>query len=343
MSGWRCGRYDAITDVPGVRVGHWTDRRAATGCTVLLCERATAAAAIVGGGAPGTRETDVLGADQLVRTCQAVVLAGGSAYGLAAADGVMRYLEERDVGFTTLHRRVPIVPAAVLYDLGLGQPRAAPGPDQGYLAASRAKGGRVAQGCVGAGTGATVAKLLGPERMLKGGVGTASVVGPRGFVVGAIAATNAIGTIVDAAAGSTIAGPRGDAPGSFVPLPEAAFLRTERMDALTGNTTLVCVAVNAALAHHEVRRVAHQARDGLARAILPAHTSGDGDIVFVAAMGDVPVQPHDVLTLGLLATVAVERAILASVLTATTLHGVPSARDWLGGAQSAPSDAATTA
>ncbi len=327
---WQPGKRDAITDVAGIRVGHWTDRRGATGCTVVLCEDSTAAAVDIRGGAPGSRETDVLGPANAVRKCHAVVLAGGSAFGLAAADGVMRWCAEHEIGFPTTVRKVPIVSSAVLFDLGIGRADASPDADAGYRAVSRATGGTVAQGSVGAGTGATVAKMLGPERCIKGGIGTASLVGPRGIIVGAIVATNAAGHVFQPDTGSLVAGPRADG-GGFVGLLEAMSLRTAQMDAmLLQNTTLAVVATNAAIDHHQLQRVAIQAHDGLARAIMPVHTFADGDIAFAISMGHLEVGDDDALTVGLLAVRAVERAILNSVRLATGSHGVPSASEWLG-------------
>jgi L-aminopeptidase/D-esterase-like protein len=326
--GWQTGPHDAITDVPGIRVGHWTDRRAATGCTVIRCDNATFVAADTRGGAPGTREIDVLGGANIVRRAHAIVLSGGSAFGLASAQGVMRYLSEQGIGFNTSTVPVPIVSAAVIYDLGIGKAEAFPGPEAGYAAARRAKSGRVEQGNIGAGTGATVAKLLGMEHAVKGGLGTASVAGPRGFVVGAIAATNAVGAIVDPDTGRTVAGPRAEGRG-FVPLPQVLHRRTAQMDALLENTVLVCVATNAALEHHQLQRLAIQAHSGLARAVFPAHTFGDGDVTFAIATGEVRANPDDPTILGMMVVRAVERAILNSVLHSTALAGVPSASDCL--------------
>lgn len=328
MTAFLRGPRNAITDVPGIRVGHYTDRRNATGCTVILCPEATAAAVDARGGAPGTRETDVLALPNMVRRCHAVVFTGGSAFGLGAADGVMRWCAEHDIGFPTSARKVPIVTAAVLYDLGIGNPSAHPGAHEGYLAAVRARRGAVAEGSVGAGTGATIAKLLGPGHALKGGLGTASLVGPRGMVVGALAVTNAIGSVFDPATGECIAGPRGE-PGEFLPIPEALDRRTAQMDALLQNTTLICVATNAALEPHHLQRLAIHAHDGFARAVVPAHTSGDGDIAFAISMGTLTVQPHELLSLGTLAAYAVENAVLRSVTCATGLKGIPSAAEWL--------------
>jgi L-aminopeptidase/D-esterase-like protein len=334
VSAWQSGPRNAITDVPGIRVGHYTDRRGVTGCTVILCEDSTAAAVDARGGAPGTRETDVLGLTNLVRTCHAVVLTGGSAFGLAAADGVMRWLAERDKGFPTAQRRVPIVSAAVLYDLGLGDPFAAPAAKDGYLAANRAKGGVVAEGSVGAGTGATAAKLLGPDFCLKGGFGTASLAGPKGIVVGAAVATNPVGSLSDPATGRLVAGPRG-AKGRFLSLPAAFARRAEAMELAPGeHTTLICVATNAALEPHQLQRICTHAHDGFARVVSPAHTLADGDIAFSISMGSVETQPRDALLVGVLAARAVEVALLRSVALATGMKGVPSAEEWKQAAQS---------
>lgn len=342
MTAWLHGPRNAITDVPGIRVGHYTDRRAATGCTVILCPRAHAAAVDVRGGAPGTRETEVLGLANLVRTCHAVVFAGGSAFGLAAAEGAMRWCAEHDIGVPTTRRRIPIVTAAVIYDLALGDASAFPGAHEGYLAAIRARRGAVPEGSVGAGTGATVAKLLGPDRALKGGLGTASLLGPRGYVVGALAVTNAVGAVFDPGTGECVAGPRGDAPGEFVSLPEALEQRTAAMEALLQadsaapggadpleNTTLLCVAVNARLEPHQLQRLAIHAHDGFARCVVPAHTRGDGDIAYALAMGPLEAPEDDLLLLGAMTAAAVETAVLRSVQLARGTRAVPAAREWL--------------
>jgi len=331
MAGWQPGPRNAITDVPGIRVGQFTDKRNITGCTVILCETSTAAAVDTRGGAPGTRETDVLELANLVRRCHAVLFTGGSAFGLAAADGVMRYLGENRVGFETVHRPVPIVSAAVLYDLGQGNPNAHPSADDGYRAASRAKGGAVLEGSVGAGTGATVAKMLGPDFALKGGLGTASLVGPSGIIVGAIVATNAVGSVVDPDTGRIVAGPRG-AKGRFVSLPETLAKRTAALEMAPGeHTTLICVATNAILEPHQLQRICTHAHDGFARAVVPAHTTGDGDIAFAVSMGSLEIQPHHALTVGVLAARAVEVALLRSVMLAAGTKTTPSAREWRDG------------
>lgn len=328
MAGWQPGSRNAITDVPGVRVGHYTDRTGVTGCTVILCESSTGAAVDTRGGAPGTRETDVLGLANLVRKCHAIVFTGGSAFGLGAADGVMRWLAERGEGFETHHGNVPIVSAAVLYDLGLGDPKAFPSAEDGYRAAARARGGTVREGSVGAGTGATAAKLLGSEAAIKGGLGTASLLGPNGIVVGALVAANPVGSLGDPETGKVVAGPRG-AKGRFVPLPVALEKRTEAMGLAPGeHTTLIAVATNAKLEPHQLQRICTHAHDGFARVVSPAHTSADGDIAFAVSMGGLEVQPHQVLTVGVLAARAVEVALLRSITLAAGVAGVPSASEW---------------
>ena len=321
------GRRDAITDVRGVRVGHWTSRRQATGCTVILCEESTLGAVDVRGGAPATHETDVLSGENAIRRCHSVVLTGGSAFGLAATAGVVRWLAERGVGVETNAGPVPIVVGAAIYDLPTGR-NAFPGADEGERAASRATGGAVAQGSVGAGTGATVAKLLGVEQELKGGLGTASLVGPRGLVVGALAVTNSVGAIVDPATGQLVAGPRGEGPGEMRTPEQAVVERVGGTDSFRTNTTLVCIATNADIEHVGVQRLAVHGHDGLARSIIPAHTLGDGDTVFALTMGEVATEPHDLATLGLMAMLTVERAVVRSVELAEGLAGVTSAREW---------------
>jgi L-aminopeptidase/D-esterase-like protein len=253
-----------ITSVPGIKVGHWTDPVGLTGCTVVLCPPGTIGSGEVRGGAPGPRETDLLRPGMLVHEVNAVLVTGGSAFGLAAADGVMRWLEERGVGFDTQVAKVPIVPAAVLFDLSVGDPLARPGPEAGY-ASCEAASEEVPEGKVGAGTGATVA-----GRTAEGGVGTAAV-SKDGLTVGALAAVNAYGEIVDDE-GTAIAG----APSGHEPEQPTLGLT---------NTTIVVVATNARLIRERAHLLAIAAHDGLARAVRPAHTMWDGDTVFTLATG----------------------------------------------------------
>ena len=333
---------DAITDVPGIRVGHWTYRRGATGCTVVLSTAGAVGGVDVRGAAPGTRETDLLRPGNLVDQVHGILLSGGSAFGLAAADGVMRYLAEHGHGLAFGGNVIPIVPGAILFDLGIGTKRA-PDSDAGYRAASRATHGRVEEGSVGAGTGATVAKLAGGDRALKGGLGTASERLDVGVVVGAVAAVNAVGAIRDPRTGEVIAAPRAD-DGGFVDID--AHLRTGRAwpelaedqdDDTEGpepgpetptNTTLAVVATNAKLSREQANRLATVCHDGFARTIWPAHCRGDGDAIFTLATGEVEVDPYAYSALEAMATRAVERAVLRGVRRATGLAGVPSASEW---------------
>jgi L-aminopeptidase/D-esterase-like protein len=296
----------ALTDVPGVLVGHATDLRGMTGCTVVLCPRGTVGGVEVRGGAPGTRETDALRPGTLAGEVHAVLLTGGSAFGLAAADGVSRWLEARGVGFDTGFARVPIVPAAVLFDLGIGDPAARPGPDDGAAACEAAAAGAVAEGTVGAGTGATVAKMPDPAFAVKGGIGTAAI--HRGpLVVGAIVAVNAVGEILGED-GRPIAANR--APAGTEP---TLWRGT--------NTTLVVVATNARLTTLGCARLAAAAHDGIARAIAPAHTLWDGDTAFALATGEVEASPTEAEGP---AAEAVTIAIRRAVRLAEGIGGVPS-------------------
>ncbi|MSP22485.1 MAG: peptidase S58 family protein [Dehalococcoidia bacterium] len=343
------GLLDAITDVPGIRVGHWTDRRAVTGCTVVRCDGGAVGGVDVRGAAPGTRETDLLRPDNTVEEVHAIVLSGGSAFGLDAATGVVRYLAERGIGLEFGAHRIPIVPAAILMDLGIGKPTH-PDADAGYRAAARASRGAIAQGSVGAGTGATVAKQAGPNRRLKGGLGTASEVLGTGVIVGAIAAVNAIGTIRDPATGEVVAGPRGNRRGTFIDIDEV--LRTGKSwrdlhpeESAPGadvsqqkrppddpdrgqNTTIAVIATNARLTKALTNRLATVAHDAFARTTWPAHTRGDGDAIFALATGDIEVDPAGYNALEAMATRALERAILNGVRLAEGLGGTISAAEW---------------
>jgi L-aminopeptidase/D-esterase-like protein len=262
----------SITDVEGITVGHWTDEVALTGCTVVLPPRGTVASCEVRGGAPGTRGTDMLQPGTLIEEAHAIVLTGGSAFGLATAGGVERYLEERGIGSEIGPVLVPSVAAAVIFDLGMGDPTRRPGSDEGY-AACVAASTEVPEGRVGAGTGATVAKLWGPTRGVPGGLGTWAV-RDGDLLVGALLVVNAVGEIVDDD-GSVLAGPRLE-PGER---------REDLVEQLRprGNTTIGVVATNATLSKSDVRRLASVANDALAVAIRPAHTIFDGDTVFTLA------------------------------------------------------------
>lgn len=293
-----------IRDVPGIRVGHATDEVGRTGCTVVLADGGAVAGADVRGSAPGTRETDLLRPTALVQRIDAICLAGGSAFGLAAADGVMRYLSERGIGFDTGIRPVPIVPAAILFDLGVGSPEAHPGPDDGYAACLAAeRGDGPLEGRVGAGTGATVGKLGGMEHAVAGGVGSTAVRLPDGSILAALVVNNAIGSIM-AADGSVLAGAGWQADGMVDPTA-----------ARVGNTVLAVVATDATLDRAQCRTLAETAHDGLARAIRPAHTLLDGDVAFGLATcrGPAPGSLADLVRLGAAAADVVVSAVERSV------------------------------
>jgi L-aminopeptidase/D-esterase-like protein len=299
----------SITDVRGMRVGHATNLEAATGCTVVLPPPGATGSGEVRGGAPGTRETDLLRPGMLVEEVDAVLLTGGSAFGLAAAHGVVRWLEERRLGFDAGMVRVPIVPAAVLFDLAIGDPGVRPGPDDGYAACEAAADGAIGEGTVGAGTGATVAKLNGPQGAVKGGIGTASE-RDGDVVVGALFAVNALGEILGEDGQPIAASRTPPAEGGPASWPPVAGT----------NTVIGVVATNARLSKERAHLLAIAAHDAFASAVRPAHTLWDGDTVFTLATGDVEAG-QDVVER--LAEIATARAIRRGVLTATALAGVP--------------------
>lgn len=312
--------HDDITDIPGIRVGHDTNLAAGTGCTVILCATPAIGGVDVRGGAPATRETDLLRPMHMVEAVHAIVLTGGSAFGLDAASGVMRYLEEQGIGFDVGVAKVPIVPAAAIFDLAFGDANIRPDSAAGYRACLQATAEPVAQGNVGAGTGATVGKMMGPALAMKGGLGSASTQLPDGTLVGAIVAVNALGDILDLQTQKIIAGGR-NPTGGF------AF------DNLFGNTTIAVVATNASLTKVAANKVAQMAHNGLAMVIRPAHTMFDGDTVFALALG-AQTQTHpdpattslQVSTIGAAAATTLARAIMKAVRNATDLHGVPATR-----------------
>jgi L-aminopeptidase/D-esterase-like protein len=293
----------SLRDVPGIRVGHWTDASRSTGCTVVLAPDSGAVAGVdVRGSAPGTRETDLLRPTALVERINAICLAGGSAFGLAAADGVMRRLAERGIGFATGVRPVPIVPAAILFDLGVGDPLAFPDADAGYEAtlAAEANDGPL-EGRIGAGMGATVAKMAGPDQARPGGIGTAARRLPDGSTVGGLVVNNALGDI-HARDGTALVRAQGE------PQPPPV-----------GNTTLVVIATDANLDRAQCRKLAELGQDALAIGIRPTHTLFDGDVVFTMSTGDGSrMTPEEFVALGMAAVDAVGEAIERSVAEATS-------------------------
>jgi L-aminopeptidase/D-esterase-like protein len=306
-------------------VGHATDVTGLTGCTVVLCEDGAVGGVDQRGGAPGTRETDLLRPLHLVQQVHAVLLAGGSAFGLAAADGVMRYLEERGVGFDAGVARVPIVPAAILFDLNLGDPAARPTAEMGYAACRAASSGPLSEGNVGAGTGAVAGWILGARQATKSGLGTAAIALGHGLVVGALVAASPFGDVVDPCTGAVLAGARRPETGALADtLAVMPTLAVGQSAAFGGNTVVGVIATSGRLSKEEVNWVAQMAQDGIARTVRPAHTMYDGDTIFTLATGDVAADPNVV---GAYAAEVVTRAIVRAVRAAEAIGGLPSYRD----------------
>ena len=333
--------HNCLTDVPGLSVGHAQDDEALTGCTVVLCENEAVGGVDQRGGAPGTRETDGLHPMHLVQKVHGVVLAGGSAFGLDAAGGVMRYLEERGIGFDVRVARVPIVPAAILFDLSIGRADVRPDAAMGYQACLNAGAGPFAEGNVGAGTGATVGKILGIEQAMKSGIGSASFDLGRGIVVAALAAVNAFGDVIDPQSGKIIAGARSRADGTAGTGTGEYFADTLRVMKLLvgepalvfgkppvpGNTVIGVVATNAGLTKEGANKIAQMAQDGLARTVRPAHTMLDGDTIFALSTGASPAESRvvDVNIIGAFAAEVFAQAVLRAVRAALPAGGLPAA------------------
>ncbi|WKZ47301.1 MAG: P1 family peptidase [Anaerolineales bacterium] len=322
---------NTITDVHGIEVGHAQDEEALTGCTVILCRKGAVAGVDVRGGAPGTRETDLLNPINLVQKIHAIVLAGGSAFGLDAASGVMRYLEENKIGFNTGAAKVPIVPSAILYDLALGRADVRPDSAMGHRAAASASSAAVAEGNVGAGTGASVGKMFGNNLATKAGIGAASLPVGGGVIVGALVAVNAFGDIIDPNTGAVIAGLRSGKVGPLRVGGKEKFADTLAMMkkplgrgvlgfASRANTVIGVVATNAKLDKAQATKVAQMAHDGLARTIRPAHTMLDGDTIFALSTG---TKKADVTSIGAFAAEAMAEAIVRAIKAAKPAGGLP--------------------
>lgn len=336
----KTGPFGAITDVPGIEVGHYTDRENATGCTVILARSGVTPGVFQPGGAPGTLDTDLAKPENAVPEIHAVLLTGGSVLGLDASSGVRRYLREQNVGMPLIpdEAPLPLVMGAVVFDLHVGH-SAYPTSEDGYAAASQAAAGPMQQGSVGVGAGCTVAKTGPANTSVKGGVGTASLIHESGLIVGALVATNAIGDIVDPATGALVAGARTERPGEMARASEVLLdrsveefeallqARTEEANEQAGaNTTLAVIATNAKLHKGTAKRIAIMGSAGLSRTISPVFTPGDGDTIFTLASGEIDVTTiPTLLTLtGTMAAEAVARATLRSVREAESLAGVPS-------------------
>lgn len=316
--------HNSLTDIPGLKVGHWTDLEAATGCTVILCPTGAVAGVDVRGTAPGTREIALLNPICMVEQVHAVVLSGGSAFGLAAADGVMRWLEAQGIGVDTGVAKVPIVPAAILFDLGVGSPAVRPDAQAGYAACEAASQDPVALGNVGAGTGASVGKVLGFERATKTGLGSASQAVTGQVRVAALVALNAFGEVYDPFSRHIIAGARRP-DGTFADTVEVLKERASSQSshfAFGTNTTLAVIATNARLSKSEATKVAQMAHDGLARTIRPIHTHLDGDTIFALSCGQ---ETADVSLLGTVAADVLAEAVITAVENADSLAGLPAA------------------
>ena len=308
----------AFTDIDDIKVGHAQNLDAGTGCTVVICETGATAGVDVRGGAPGTRETDLLNPVNLVEKIHAVVLAGGSAFGLDAASGVMQYLEERNIGFDVQVTKVPIVCAAVLFDLAIGDHRIRPDKEMGYRACRNATNEACAEGNVGAGAGATVGKVLGMARAMKSGLGCHAIqVGA--LKIGALVAVNCLGDVIDPETGERLAGLLNEDLTRLADT-EAAMIQSyaTKKNLFAGNTTIGIIATNAILTKSQAAKLASMAQDGYARAIRPAHSMYDGDSIFTLATGHVEA---DSSVLGLLSARVVERAIVSAVKKAGPLFG----------------------
>ena len=322
----------SITDVPGIKVGQHTMTTRSTGCTVLICEKGATSGVDVRGSAPGTRETDLLSPINSVQQVQAILLSGGSAYGLAAATGVVKWLEEHNLGFKIGRGVVPIVPAAILMDLGVGDFKIRPGEEEGYKACVAASTGPVAEGCVGAGAGATIGKMFGPKFTMKSGLGTASHKVPgTDIVVGAIVAVNAVGDVVNPHTGKVVAGARSE-DGKGYRDSMKAIMDGYRVVVQNGaNTTIGAVATNAPFTKTQMTKIAQMSHDGFARAINPVHTMGDGDTIFAMSTGESSTK-CDVTAIGAIAATVMARAIVRAAMMANSLPdlGLPAYKDYAG-------------
>ncbi len=309
----------SITDINGIQVGCTQNAEAGTGCTVVLCPPNTVGGVDVRGSAPGTRETDLLASEKMIQHVHAFLLSGGSAFGLEAAGGVMHYLEEKGIGFNTNEAVIPIVPAAVIYDLSVGSASVRPNAQMGYQACKNANGDGKLNGMQGAGTGASVSKILGMEGAVKSGQGTASVHIESGLIVGAIVVLNAFGDVYSHEDAQQLTGPYDKKSGKRLTTQE--LLIRSVPDSMQGkNTTIAVVATNAQLTKPQANKLAQMAQNGLARTIVPVHTMLDGDTVFAAATGELEA---DVSVVGMLAAEAVARAVINAAVSASPAYGLP--------------------
>ena len=309
-----------LTDIPGIRVGHASDYDALTGCTAIICEEGAVAGCDIGGGASGTTEFDVMNPQHVTPFVHAITLAGGSAFGLESVSGVRRFLEQKGVGFPTGYAKVPIVPGAILYDLGIGKPGIRPTREMGEAAAAAASDRAVEEGCIGVGTGATVGKAYGMERAMKSGIGSFTIELSGGLLVSAFAAVNAFGDVVDPNTGKILAGSRLSVKSAdFANSVKALQSGIERGFGRS-NTTLCVVATNARLSKVEATKMARMAQAGLLRAVRPAHTMFDGDVVIALSSG---AKRASVNVVGVTAADALAEAIVRAVKSSKGMGGLP--------------------
>ena len=326
---------NSIVDVPGIKIGHSTDLKAVTGCTVILCEKGAVAGVDQRGGGPGTKETDLLKPVNSVQKVHAIMLAGGSAFGLDSASGAMKYLEEKGIGYPVGPHRIPIVPSAILFDLFIGDGNRRPDAEMGYQACLSASTTLPEQGSVGAGTGATVGKILGIGQSTKSGIGSTSIKLAGGTIVGAIVAVNAIGDVIDPDSNQIIAGLRSISKGPIKVGGDKLFANTldvlksfvgQKLLSLAArsNTVIGVVATNAKLDKPQAARVAQMAQNGVVRTIIPANTMHDGDTIFALSTGN---KNTDVNIVGAVAAQVMSQSILNAVKNAKSLGGVPAISD----------------
>lgn len=319
----------SISDVPGLKLGHHTLTKRSTGCTALVFEEGAIAGVDVRGSAPGTRETDLLDPINLVDKVHAVMLSGGSAYGLDTATGAMRYLEEQGMGFKIAGGVVPIVPAAVLMDLGVGDFSVRPDAEAGYLACRAASNQPSDEGNIGAGAGATVGKMFGMEFAMKGGLGTASHTIPgTGIVVGAVVAVNAVGDIYAPGSDRILAGARSVDGKGFRNSMDAILQGHGVLPSAGGNTTIGAIATNAPFTKAEVKKIAAMSHDGFARTINPVHTMWDGDTIFALSTGKEAGVKADVTAIGAIAATVMAHAVARAIIYAESLPGLPAYKDY---------------
>jgi len=316
----------SITTIPGIKIGHAQDLVGGTGCTVILCEQGAYAGVDVRGGGPASRETELLKPVNMVEQIHAVMLSGGSAYGLDAGAGAMKYLEEKGLGFDVGVGVVPIVCGASLFDLVVGDPKCRPDQEMGYQACHNASAEPPEEGNVGAGTGATVGKFLGVERMMKSGLGTYALqIGD--LIVGAVVAVNSLGDVIDIETGKRLAGMLNEEGTAVISTEETLYQQyADNRNVFSGNTTIGCIVTNAKLTKNQANKIASIAHNGFARAIRPVHTMADGDTIFALSVGEVEVMPDAV---GALAAEVMAKSINRAVLTARPAYGLKAACDFM--------------